>query len=144
MIWGGPVNAGNALNYGSKQLAIAGSNGYVNNTIAQVLGYGTPTPLGTAAISAPLNKYGFDSFMGKCHLCWRLQCLALRKGMHREEQLRSRSYSHRRQSCADLPIFQHVHSVNQLNKEHSRSGLCHVQRILASFLRHQSRPGLWQ
>ncbi|KEQ74650.1 hypothetical protein M436DRAFT_33222, partial [Aureobasidium namibiae CBS 147.97] len=64
VFWGGPVNAGNALNYGSKQLAVAGSNGYVNNTIAWVPGYGAPTPLGTAAISAPLNKYGFDSFMG--------------------------------------------------------------------------------
>jgi hypothetical protein len=46
------------------QVAIAGSNGYVNNTIAQVPGYGPAVPLGNAAINSPYDQYGFDSYMG--------------------------------------------------------------------------------
>lgn len=57
VFWGGPVNAGNANNYGQYrnqfQVLIAGSNGYVNNTIVPPPGYGTAVDLGTSAINAP-------------------------------------------------------------------------------------------
>lgn len=66
--WGGPVTAGNANNYGQYrnqfQVVIAGSNGYISNAIASVRGYNTAVPLGNAAINAPYDQFGFDSFMG--------------------------------------------------------------------------------
>lgn len=68
VFWGGPVDTDNALNVGQWrnqfQVVIAGSNGYVNNTVAQVPGYGMANPLGHAAINAPYDAYGFDSYMG--------------------------------------------------------------------------------
>jgi hypothetical protein len=68
VFWGGPVNSGNALNNGQWrnqfQVVIAGSNGYVNNTVAQVPGYAVATPLGNAAINPPYDSFGFDSYMG--------------------------------------------------------------------------------
>ncbi|GAB7343586.1 hypothetical protein MBLNU457_1588t1 [Dothideomycetes sp. NU457] len=68
VFWGGPVSASNANNYGqwraSFQVAIAGSNGYVNNSIATPEGYTTPTPLGNAAINAPLDCNGDNTYMG--------------------------------------------------------------------------------
>lgn len=84
-LWGGPVNAGNANNYGQIrnqfQIAIAGSNGYVNNAIVVPSGYGTALQLGTSAIDAPYDylscffdiqltknnrydSYGYNTFMG--------------------------------------------------------------------------------
>lgn len=68
VFWGGPINSGNANNAGQYrnqfQVVIAGSNGYVNNTIAQVPGYTTAVDLGTSAINAPYDTYGFNSYMG--------------------------------------------------------------------------------
>lgn len=68
VMWGGPVNAANALNVGQLrnqfQVVIAGSNGYVNKTIAGIPGYDTAVPLGNAAINAPLDQYGYDSYLG--------------------------------------------------------------------------------
>lgn len=68
VFWGGPVNSGNAVNMGqwrsNFQVVIAGSNGYTNTSIAIPPGYGTANYLGTSAINAPLDSYGFDSYMG--------------------------------------------------------------------------------
>ncbi|KAI7526860.1 glycoside hydrolase, partial [Hortaea werneckii] len=68
VFWGGPVTKENALNTGQYrnqfQVVIAGSNGYVSNSVASPAGYGPATPLGNAAINAPYDKYGFDSYMG--------------------------------------------------------------------------------
>ncbi|KAI7268903.1 hypothetical protein KC345_g7600 [Hortaea werneckii] len=68
VFWGGPVTKDNALNTGQYrnqfQVVIAGSNGYVSNSIASPAGYGPAIPLGNAAINAPYDKYGFDSYMG--------------------------------------------------------------------------------
>ncbi|KAI6791944.1 glycoside hydrolase [Hortaea werneckii] len=65
---GGPVTKDNALNTGQFrnqfQVVIAGSNGYVSNSVASPAGYGPAIPLGNAAINAPYDKYGFDSYMG--------------------------------------------------------------------------------
>lgn len=66
--WGGPLTTANANNVGQWrnkfQVVIAGSNGYVSNAIASVPGYGTAIPLGNAAINAPYDSLGFDSYMG--------------------------------------------------------------------------------
>lgn len=66
--WGGPVDTANAVNAGQYQnefeVVIAGSNGYQNNSIADVPGYGTAVPLGSAAINAPYDEYGCDSYLG--------------------------------------------------------------------------------
>ncbi|KAI7201815.1 hypothetical protein KC324_g2027 [Hortaea werneckii] len=63
-----PAAGYNALNTGQYrnqfQVVIAGSNGYVSNSVASPAGYGPATPLGNAAINAPYDKYGFDSYMG--------------------------------------------------------------------------------
>ncbi|KAF2228124.1 hypothetical protein BDZ85DRAFT_315612 [Elsinoe ampelina] len=66
--WGGPVTAENANNYGQWrnkfQVVIAGSNGYQNNSIVTPPGYNTPVFLNNAAINAPYDSFGFDSYMG--------------------------------------------------------------------------------
>lgn len=66
--WGGPVTLDNAKNYGqyrdSFQVVIAGSNGYTNNEIITPPGYTSPMFLDKSAINAPLDSYGFDSYMG--------------------------------------------------------------------------------
>lgn len=67
VFWGGPVLQSNALNAGQWrkdfQVVIAGSNGYVNKTIAPALGYDEPIDLGDATINAPLDCSGHDTFM---------------------------------------------------------------------------------
>lgn len=66
--WGGPLTTTNANNFGQWrnkfQVVIAGSNGYVSNAIASVPGYSTALPLGNAAINAPYDSLGYDSYMG--------------------------------------------------------------------------------
>ncbi|PNS19527.1 Sporulation-specific protein 5 [Sphaceloma murrayae] len=66
--WGGPVTTENANNYGQFrsqfQVVIAGSNGYQNRSIATPAGYSSPTYLGNAAINAPYDTEGADSYMG--------------------------------------------------------------------------------
>lgn len=66
--WGGPVTVANANNVGQWrnkfQVVIAGSNGYVSNAIPSIPGYGAVIPLGNAAINAPYDANGFDSYMG--------------------------------------------------------------------------------
>ncbi|GAM90385.1 hypothetical protein ANO11243_084280 [Dothideomycetidae sp. 11243] len=66
VFWGGPVNTANALNTGqwrqNFQVVIAGSNGY-ESSYATPQGYGNPVAL-NAAINAPYDAYGFDSYMG--------------------------------------------------------------------------------
>jgi hypothetical protein len=68
VFWGGPVTSDNALNAGQYrnqfQVVVAGSNGYVNNSIATPAGYSGAVDLGTSAINAPFNQYGFNSYMG--------------------------------------------------------------------------------
>lgn len=66
--YGGPVTAASTTNVGQWQddfhVVIAGSNGYVNNSIATPAGYGTVIPLGNAAINAPLDCNNADTYMG--------------------------------------------------------------------------------
>ena len=65
MFWGGPVGAENTNNAGQWRgnfhVVMAGSNGYVNNSIAAQPGYGGPGYLGAAAIQAPLDCSGAAS-----------------------------------------------------------------------------------
>ncbi|KAG9653644.1 glycoside hydrolase, partial [Aureobasidium melanogenum] len=68
VFWGGPVSSSNANNYGQWrnqfQVAIAGSNGYMNNTLEVPAGFGNVQYLNNAAINAPLDHEGFDTYMG--------------------------------------------------------------------------------
>lgn len=68
VFWGGPVTAANAKNAGQYrtqfQVVIAGSNGYVSKSIGPQDGYNGPNVLGNAAINAPLDCGGFNTFMG--------------------------------------------------------------------------------
>lgn len=73
VFWRGPVTVGNANNYGYTDnnftIAIAGSNGYVNNTIAPVPGYTGPDRLGNAAINAPNDcNSSVDAYLGQKNL----------------------------------------------------------------------------
>ncbi|KAF1984100.1 hypothetical protein K402DRAFT_396035 [Aulographum hederae CBS 113979] len=67
-LWGGPVNFENAVNTGETRtnfvVVHTGSNGYVSKTIEPALGYTEPLYLEDAAINAPLNCDGTDSYMG--------------------------------------------------------------------------------
>ncbi|KAF4549282.1 Hypothetical protein D9617_22g066270 [Elsinoe fawcettii] len=64
--WGSTINTENAVNSGQWrnqfQVVIAGSNGYESG-IATPPGYNTPVAL-NAAINAPYDTFGFDSYMG--------------------------------------------------------------------------------
>lgn len=66
VFWGSPVNTGNAVNRGewrqNFQVVIAGSNGY-ESAYATPPGYSAPVAL-SAAINAPYDMYGFNSYMG--------------------------------------------------------------------------------
>ncbi|THY30948.1 hypothetical protein D6D01_03050 [Aureobasidium pullulans] len=66
--WGGPVTAGNTNNYGRKweqfSVVFAGSNGYVNQNIAAPSGYSDATYLNNAAINAPYDTLGYNTYMG--------------------------------------------------------------------------------
>ena len=66
--WGGPVDSSTANNAGQYrsqfQVVIAGSNGYQNNSITTPPGYSQPRFLGNSAINAPLDSYGFNSYLG--------------------------------------------------------------------------------
>lgn len=68
VFWGGPVTQDNAKNAGqwrtNFQVVIAGSNGYIAKSIAPINGYTGPTYLGNAAINAPLDCAGGDTFLG--------------------------------------------------------------------------------
>ncbi|KAH0348540.1 glycoside hydrolase, partial [Aureobasidium melanogenum] len=68
VFWGGPVSSSNANNYGQWrnqfQVAIAGSNGYMNNTLEVPAGFGNVQYLNNAAINAPLDHEGYDTYMG--------------------------------------------------------------------------------
>ena len=46
------------------QVLIAGSNGYVNNTLATPAGYTGPGVLSNAAINAPYDAQGYNTYMG--------------------------------------------------------------------------------
>lgn len=68
VFWGGPVSSSNANNYGQYrnqfQIVIAGSNGYTNNSLIVPAGYASPTYVGNAAINAPYDAQGYDTYMG--------------------------------------------------------------------------------
>ncbi|KAG9553605.1 hypothetical protein KCU71_g10255, partial [Aureobasidium melanogenum] len=68
VFWSGPVTSDNANNAGqwrnNFQVVIAGSNGYVNQSIATPVGYNAGVYLGNSAINAPLDCTGDDSFLG--------------------------------------------------------------------------------
>ncbi|TGO69922.1 hypothetical protein BOTNAR_0005g00040 [Botryotinia narcissicola] len=65
---GGPVSTEDAVNSGQYrdnfQIVIAGSNGYTNNSIAPISGYGNAQYLGNAAINAPYDSQGCNTYMG--------------------------------------------------------------------------------
>ena len=67
VFWSGPVTSDNANNAGQWrgkfQVVIAGSNGYVNQSIATPAGYNAGVFLGKAAINAPLDCTGDDTFI---------------------------------------------------------------------------------
>ncbi|KAI4848522.1 hypothetical protein E4T44_03884 [Aureobasidium sp. EXF-8845] len=66
--WGGPVTVANTKNFGTKsadfQIVAAGSNGYVNQNIAAPSGYSDANFLGNAAINAPYDALGYNTFIG--------------------------------------------------------------------------------
>lgn len=68
VFYAGPLSASSATNTGqwqSKfQVVIAGSNGYMANSIAAPTGYTTPVSLGTAAINALTDMCGTNTYMG--------------------------------------------------------------------------------
>ncbi|KAI1260411.1 hypothetical protein F5Y18DRAFT_257260 [Xylariaceae sp. FL1019] len=67
VFWGGSLNTANTKNAGQYreqfEVVIAGSNGYMKTRVPEVSGY-TGVSLGDAAINAPLNCLGQDTFMG--------------------------------------------------------------------------------
>lgn len=68
VFWGGPVTKENTWNSGQYQsqfqVVIAGSNGYVNQNLRTPAGYTALTYLGDAAINAPYDTQGYNTYMG--------------------------------------------------------------------------------
>ena len=68
VFWGGPVvpdNTGNGGQYRDKfHVVIAGSNGFITNRLLPIDGYNAPDFLSTAAINAPRDCTGADTFLG--------------------------------------------------------------------------------
>lgn len=68
VFWGGPVSSANAVNRGqwrnNYQVVVAGSNGYVNQTVDTIVGYDTPHYLQSNAISAPNDCNGASTYIG--------------------------------------------------------------------------------
>ncbi|KAK5118683.1 hypothetical protein LTR85_007889 [Meristemomyces frigidus] len=68
VFWGGEVTADSLNNLGQYrdqfQVVMAGSNGYMNTTLVPLTGYTEPTYLGNAAINAPYDAQGYNSYMG--------------------------------------------------------------------------------
>lgn len=68
VFWGGPVTSANANNAGqwrsNFQVVIAGSNGYVNNTIEPADGFDSPSYYGSVAIDAPNDCNDKSTFLG--------------------------------------------------------------------------------
>ncbi|KAL3420929.1 hypothetical protein PVAG01_07374 [Phlyctema vagabunda] len=68
VFWGGPVTPQNAVNTGETRNAfrvvISGSNGYVSEALNTPAGYGASVYLGDAAINAPLDDCGVNTYMG--------------------------------------------------------------------------------
>ncbi|KAF6806031.1 hypothetical protein CSOJ01_09097 [Colletotrichum sojae] len=68
VFWGGPVYESSATNRGQWrnkfEVAIAGSNGYVAQRADNQAGYDPAVYLGDAAINAPLDCGGYNTFMG--------------------------------------------------------------------------------
>ncbi|KAG9661651.1 hypothetical protein KCU64_g2438, partial [Aureobasidium melanogenum] len=66
--WGGPVTTANTNNPGRTwvqfSVVVAGSNGYVNQTVAAPSGYSDANYLGNAAINAPYDALGYNTYMG--------------------------------------------------------------------------------
>jgi len=66
--YGGPVTEASTTNVGQWrndfQVVIAGSNGYVNNSISTPEGYQSAVVLGNAAINAPNDCSGSNTYMG--------------------------------------------------------------------------------
>ncbi|KAH0343596.1 hypothetical protein KCU83_g8814, partial [Aureobasidium melanogenum] len=69
VFWGGPLSFSDAVNTGQWrnqfQVVIAGSNGYTSTGVPSIPGYGSAIPLGNAAINAPYDSFGFNSYMGR-------------------------------------------------------------------------------
>jgi hypothetical protein len=67
VLWGGVLTQGGATNTGQWrdqfEVAIAGSNAYMNTTIQEIAGY-TSTYLGPRTINAPLDCNNKDTYMG--------------------------------------------------------------------------------
>ncbi|KAF2170723.1 hypothetical protein M409DRAFT_63804 [Zasmidium cellare ATCC 36951] len=68
VFWGGPVTAANAVNDGqwrnNYHVVIAGSNGYVNQTVDYCQGYNAPNFYGGRALAAPNDCNGQSSLVG--------------------------------------------------------------------------------
>lgn len=68
VFWGGPVTEDNAVNAGQYRdnfhVVIAGSNGYVNNTIEPADGFSGPAYYGSNAVDAPNDCNGQSTYLG--------------------------------------------------------------------------------
>ncbi|KAI5198588.1 hypothetical protein E4T39_06678 [Aureobasidium subglaciale] len=67
-LWGSPLSSGSATNTGSMreqfEVVIAGSNAYQNNSLVVPAGFSLNDALGDAALTAPYDGQGYNTFMG--------------------------------------------------------------------------------
>ncbi|KAK6003873.1 hypothetical protein QM012_008723 [Aureobasidium pullulans] len=67
-LWGSPLSSDSATNTGSMreqfEVVVAGSNAYQNNTLIVPAGFSMNDALGDAALTAPYDGQGYNTFMG--------------------------------------------------------------------------------
>ncbi|CAD0087479.1 unnamed protein product [Aureobasidium mustum] len=67
-LWGSPLSSDSATNTGPMreqfEVVVAGSNAYQNNTLVVPAGFGMNDALGDAALTAPYDGQGYNTFMG--------------------------------------------------------------------------------
>ncbi|KAG9733637.1 hypothetical protein KCU75_g18099, partial [Aureobasidium melanogenum] len=68
VLWGSPLSSDSATNTGSMreqfEVVVAGSNAYQNNSLAVPVGFSMNDALGDAALTAPYDGQGYNTFMG--------------------------------------------------------------------------------
>ncbi|KAG9675574.1 hypothetical protein KCU99_g4532, partial [Aureobasidium melanogenum] len=67
-LWGSPLSSDSATNTGSMreqfEVVVAGSNAYQNNSLVVPAGFSMNDALGDAALTAPYDGQGYNTFMG--------------------------------------------------------------------------------
>ncbi|KAI4850680.1 hypothetical protein E4T44_02603 [Aureobasidium sp. EXF-8845] len=123
VLWGGPVGLDNAVNTGQMrnkfEVAIAGSNGYQNNSLTIPPGYVLKDVPMTKAINAPYDSQGYNTYMG---------ATIFTQGAFNI------------QLCADYCTAQTAYNVKHPANDGTPPKICHFYNTYILYLNNASTP----